>query len=553
VSRRSGAAVLADALLGAGADTVFCVPGESYLALLDAWYERADRVRVVTCRQEGGAATMAEAWAKLSGRLGVCAVTRGPGATNASIAVHTAAQDSSPLLLLVGQVPRAHLGREAFQELDVPAVFGPMAKWAATVDDPARIPELLGRAAATALSGRRGPVVLALPEDVLTELVDVADAPAPAVPRLVPDPAAMAALAERLAAAERPVVLAGGAGWTAAGCADLLAACEASTLPVAVSFRSQDVVDNRSPSYAGHLGIAPVPAALAGRLAEADLVVAAGPRLGDITTGGYTRIAPAGGGPALVHAFPDPGELGRVYRPELAIVADPPAFAAAFRALGPLPGAERWAAWTKAANDDYLASLEPPEVAGDGVDLAALWTWLRGRLPADAIVANGAGNFSAWAHRYHRFTSYRTQLGPTSGAMGYALPAALAAKLAHPERVVVAATGDGDFLMTGQELATAVRERLGVLVLLSDNGSYGTIRMHQELAYPGRVMATGLTNPDFAAYARAFGAHGEAVARSADVPAAVERALAATAEGRPALLAMATDPRQLSPTLRLPG
>ena len=551
MSARSGAGALADALLGAGADTVFCVPGESYLALLDAWYERRDRVRVVTCRQEGGAATMAEAWAKLTGRLGVCAVTRGPGAANAAIAVHTAAQDSSPLLLLVGQVPRAHLGREAFQELDVPAVFGPMAKWAATIDDPARIPELLSRAATTALSGRRGPVVLALPEDVLTELVDVADAPPPVIARPAPGPADMAALAERLALAERPLVLAGGAGWTAAGCADLVAACEASSLPVAVSFRSQDVVDNRSPSYAGHLGIAPVPASLAGRLAEADLLVVAGPRLGDVTTGGYTRIAK---GTALVHAFPDPGELGRVYRAELAIVADPPAFAAALKALGPLPGAERWAAWAKAANDDYLASLEPPEApAGDGVDLAALWTWLRGRLPADAIVTNGAGNFSAWAHRYHRFSAYRTQLGPTSGAMGYALPAALAAKLAHPQRVVVAATGDGDFLMTGQELATAVRERLGVLVLLADNGMYGTIRMHQELAYPGRVVATGLTNPDFAAYARAFGAHGEAVGRTEDVPAALERALAATAEGRPALVALATDPLVMSPTMRLPG
>jgi acetolactate synthase-1/2/3 large subunit len=547
VTARTGAQVLADGLAGAGVDTVFCVPGESYLALLDAWYDQRDRVRVVTCRQEGGAATMAEAWGKLTGRVGVCAVTRGPGATNASIGVHTAAQDSSPMLLLVGQVPRAHLGREAFQELDVPAVFGPMAKWAATVDDPARIPELLRRALGTALSGRRGPVVLALPEDVLAELVDVEDAGPPLPARPGPDLAAMARLAELLGAAERPLVLAGGSGWTAAGCADLLAACEASGLAAAVSFRSQDVVDNHSASYAGHLGVAPVPAGLGDRIGQADLLVVVGPRLGEITTGGYSLLRPPRPAQTLVHVHPDPDELGRVYAPDLAVVADPPAFAAAFRALGPVAGpTPPWATWAKAAHDDYLASLEPPPAAGEGVDLAAVWTWLRSRLPADTIVANGAGNFSAWAHRFHRFSTFRTQLGPTSGAMGYALPAALAAKLAHPERVVLAVTGDGDFLMTGQELATAVRERLGVVVLLADNGSYGTIRMHQERAYPGRVMATDLTNPDFAAYARAFGAHGEAVERTEDVPAAFERALAESSS-RPALLALRTDPRVLRP------
>jgi acetolactate synthase-1/2/3 large subunit len=550
VTARTGGRVLADALAGAGVDTVFCVPGESYLSLLDAWYDQRDRVRVVTCRHEGGAATMAEAWGKLTGRVGVCAVTRGPGASNAAIAVHTAAQDSSPMLLLVGQVPRAHLGREAFQELDVPAVFGPMAKWAATVDDPARIPELVRRALGAALSGRRGPVVLALPEDVLGEVVDVADAGPPLPARPAPDPAAMARLAALLGAAERPLVLAGGSGWTAQGCADLLAACEASRLAAAVSFRSQDVVDNHSASYAGHLGVVPVPAGLGQRVREADLLLVVGPRLGEITTAGYTLLAAPRPAQTLVHVHPDPAELGRVYAPDLPVVADPPAFAAAFRALGPVAG-PRWSAWAKAAHDDYLASLEPPTAGEEErVDLAAVWAWLRSRLPADTVVANGAGNFSAWAHRYYRFSTFRTQLGPTSGAMGYALPAALAAKLAHPERVVLAVTGDGDFLMTGQELATAVRERLGVLVLLADNGIYGTIRMHQEREHPGRVMATDLTNPDWAAYARAFGAHGEIVERTGDVPAAFERALAATAHG-PALLALRTDPRVLSPTMRL--
>ena len=392
--------------------------------------------------------------------------------------------------------------------------------------------------------------MLALPEDVLTEVTDVADTGPPVAVRPAPGTADMAELAGLLAAAERPLVIAGGAGWTAAGCADLLAACESSRLPAAVSFRSQDVVDNHSASYAGHLGVAPVPAGLGRRVREADLLVVAGPRLGDITTGGYTLLEPAGHNPRagqkLVHVHPDPDELGRVYIPDLAIVADPAAFAAAFRALGAV-AAPRWPAWTKAAHDDYLASLEPSPYTGDGVDLAAVWVGLRQRLPADAIVTNGAGNFSSWAHRFHRFSSFRTQLGPTSGAMGYALPAAIAAKLARPDRVVVAATGDGDFLMTGQELATAVREGLGILILLADNGIYGTIRMHQEHEYPGRDVATDLTNPDFAAYARAFGAWGETVERTDDVPAALDRALDAARRG-PALLALRTDPDVLRPT-----
>jgi acetolactate synthase I/II/III large subunit len=540
---RSGGRIVVDQLLANGIDAAFCVPGESFLAVLDALYEAP--VRLLTCRHEAAAANMAVAYGKLTGRPGVCLVTRGPGATQASVGVHTAAQDSAPMLLLVGQVGRGHRGREAFQELDVPAVFGPMAKWAAEAGDPARLPELLARAVHVAVSGRPGPVVLALPEDVLVAEVQVADArPArPVAPS--PAPGDLARLRELLGGARRPLVIAGGPGWTEAASAGLRAVAEASRLPVAVSFRSQDVLDNRSPSYVGDLGVGANPA-LAERVRAADLLLAAGPRLGEITTGGYRLLEAPVARQRLVHVHPGAEELGRVYQPDLAVNAAVAPFVAALRNVPPVPG-DAWKAWTEAARGNYLAWVRPWPAPGP-LDLGQVMAWLRGRLPDDAVVASGAGNYTGWVHRYFQFRRLGTQLAPKSGAMGFGMPAALAAKLVHPDRVVVAVAGDGCFQMSGQELATAVQHRLDVVVLVVNNGMYGTIRMHQERAYPGRVIATDLVNPDFAALARAYGAHGELVETTEAFPDAFERALAA---GRPALLELRTDAEAMSPTVTL--
>jgi acetolactate synthase-1/2/3 large subunit len=540
---RDGGRIVVDQLLLNGIDTMFCVPGESFLPVLDALYDAP--ARVVVCRQEGGAAHMAAAYGRLTGRPGVCLVTRGPGATNASVGVHTAAQDSAPMLLLVGQVERAHRGREAFQELDVARVFAPMAKWTAEADDPARLPELLARAISVACSGRPGPVVIALPEDVLAQTAEVADA-APATPaQASPAPAAMAALRRLLAAARQPLVLAGGPGWTAEACADLRAFAEASRLPVAVSFRSQDLLDNRSPSYLGPLGNAADPRLLE-RVRSADLVVAVGSRLDELSMAGYRLLEPPRPRQRLVHVHQGAGELGKVYQPELGVVAGMPAFAAAARALEPVADPP-WAAWTEEGRAAYLAWSTPPP-SGATLDLGAVVAWLRERLDGGAIIAQGAGNYTGWVQRFHRFDRRGTQLAPKGGTMGYGVPAAIAAKLAHPDRTVVAFAGDGCFLMTGQELATAVQHDVPIVVIVLNNRMYGTIRLHQELAHPGRVIATDLCNPDFAALARSFGAHGELVRATADFPAAFERALAA---GRPAILELRIDPDVITTTTTL--
>jgi acetolactate synthase-1/2/3 large subunit len=543
MQQRTGGQIVAHQLAANGIDAAFCVPGESFLALLDALYDAP--TRLITCRHEAAAANMAVAYGKLTGRPGVCLVTRGPGATQASVGVHTAAQDSAPMLLLVGQVSRAARGREAFQELDVPAVFGPMAKWAAEAGDPARLPELLSRAVRVATSGRPGPVVLSLPEDVLAGSARVGDARPvrPVAPGAVP--ADLARLRELLGGARRPLVLAGGPGWTEGAAADLRAVAEASHLPVAVAWRSQDVLDNRSPSYVGDLGISPNPA-LAERVRAADLVVAVGPRLGEITTSGYRLLEAPLPHQRLVHVHPGLAELGRLYQPELAVNAAVAPFLAAWRSVPPVRG-DAWAAWTEAARTNYLAWVRPWPAPGR-VDLGQVMVAMRERLADDAIVTNGAGNFSAWVHRFFQFRRHGTQLAPKSGAMGFGLPAALAAKVVHPDRAVVAVTGDGDFLMCGQELATAVQHRLDVVVLVVNNGRYGTIRMHQERAYPGRVIATDLDNPDFAALAEAYGAAGEAVTDTEAFPAAFERALKA---GRPALLDLHVDPDAIAPGLTL--
>jgi len=536
---RSGGQVVTQHLLDNGVDAAFCVPGESFLAVLDALYDAP--IRLITCRHEAAAANMAVAYGKLTGRPGVCLVTRGPGATQASVGVHTAAQDSVPMLLLVGQVGRGVRGREAFQELDVPAVFGPMAKWAAEADDPARLPELLARAVQVAVSGRPGPVVLALPEDVLAGRARVADARPvrPVAPGAAP--ADLARLRELLGGARRPLVVAGGPGWTEAAAADLKTVAEASRLPVAASFRSQDVLDNRSPSYVGDLGVGANPA-LHERVRAADLLLAIGPRLGEITTGGYRLVEAPVPRQRLVHVHPGTGELGRLYQPDLAVNAAVAPFVAALRSVPPVKG-QAWAAWTEAARTNYLAWVRPWAAPGR-LDLGQVLVWLRERLPDQAIVASGAGNYSAWVHRYFQFRRPGTQLAPKSGAMGFGLPAALAAKVVHPQRTVVAVAGDGDFLMTGQELATAVQHRLGVIVLVVNNGMYGTIRMHQERAYPNRMIATDLVNPDFPALAEAYGAFGEAVEETGAFPAAFERALEA---GRPALLDLHVDPEAIAP------
>ncbi|HEY7731041.1 MAG TPA: thiamine pyrophosphate-binding protein [Gaiellaceae bacterium] len=536
---RDGGRILVDQLALHGAELAFGVPGESYIAALDALLDSP--VRFVTCRHEVGAANMADAYGKLTGRPGICFVTRGPGATHAACGVHTAFQDSTPLLLLIGQVARDTLDREAFQEVDYRQMFAPLAKWVAQVEQAARLPELVARAFHVATSGRPGPVVLSLPEDVLSEAADVADA-APFTPA-EPAPGAdeLARLHGLLRGAERPLVVVGGAPWSAQAHADLGAWCERNALPVATGWRCQDYVDNASPSYAGHLTLGPDPR-LAARVREADVLLAVGARLADIETGGYDYLELPRPRQALVHVHPDPDELGRVFQPELPIAASPARFAAALAGLPPLDGAA-WAPRTEQAHAEYRENLRHRVLPGD-LDMGEVMACLRARLPEDAILTNGAGNFSVWAHRFYEFRRYRTQLAPTSGAMGYGLPAAIAAKLLHPERTVVAFAGDGDFLMTGQELATAIQLATPIVVLVVNNGMLGTIRMHQERHYPGRVSGTDLVNPDFAALARAYGAFGAVVDRTDGFEPAFEAALES---GLPALLELRVDPEGITP------
>jgi acetolactate synthase I/II/III large subunit len=536
---RTGARILVDQLVVHGVDTAFCVPGESYIAVLDAL--RDVPIRLVVARHEAGAANMAEAYAKLTGRPGVCFVTRAPGATHAATGVYTAFQDSSPLILFVGQVPLAHRGREAFQELDYEAAFGSFTKWVVEVEQPAQFVEATARAFQTAAAGRPGPVVMSMPEDVLSEAADVEDAARFVPARAAPSTDELARLRKLLDAAEKPLVIAGGGGWSAEAAADLQAFAEASNLPVAASFRRQDYIDNMSSSYAGVLTIGHDPA-LARRLQDADLLLVVGSRLGDIPTRGYTTLEPPRTPQTLVHVHADPDELGRVFQPDLAIVSASPEFLSAACALDSVDGAHR-GEWTASAHEDFLASLRHERGPGE-LDVGDVMAHLRERLPDDAILTNGAGNYTVWCHRFYAFRRYRTQLAPCSGAMGYGIPAAIAAKVVHPERIVVCVSGDGDFLMSGHELAAAVQEKVPIVVLLVNNGMYGTIRMHQERLFPGRVVGTDLVNPDFAAWGRAFGAYGEVVERSEDFPAAFERSLA---EQRPALLELRVDREAITP------
>jgi acetolactate synthase-1/2/3 large subunit len=537
---RTGGRILVDNLLAQGVDLAFCVPGESYLAVLDALYDVRERLRLFVCRQEGGAAYMAEAYGKLTGRPGVAFVTRGPGASNAAIGIHTAMQDSTPLIVFVGQIGADVADRESFQEIDYRRMFGSVAKWAVQIDRVERVPEYVARAFRTALSGRPGPVVLALPEDMLAASAEVADAPRVDVVPVHPSPAQMAEVASLLRHARQPLVLVGGSGWSTEACASLARFAEASALPVACAFRNQDVFDNRHPNYAGDVGINPNPK-LAARVRDADVLLVIGERLGEMVTGGYALIEAPTPKQTLIHVHPGADELGRVYLPALAIEAGIVPFCAALARLEKMDRAA-WAGSAVAAHADYLEWQAPRSMPG-AVDLWQVVASMRDRLPEDAILANGAGNYVTWLSRLYRYPRYRTQLAPYNGSMGYGVPAAIAAKAVHPERIVISWNGDGCFLMNGQELATAVQYKLPIVFVVIDNGMYGTIRMHQERHYPKRVYGTALENPDFAALARAYGAAGETVTRTEQFAPALERALGAN---RPALLHVVVDPQAVT-------
>ena len=538
---RHGGRVLVDQLRRHGTDTIFTVPGESFLAVLDALHDEP-AIRTVVCRHESGAGIMAEAHARLRGDIGVCFVTRGPGATHASVAVHNASMSGTPLLLFVGQVPTAHRGRRAFQEVDFEAFFGPLAKWAVEVDRPERLSSIVTEAARVAREGRPGPVVVSLPEDVLAAEVSVADAPVASPPQR-PSPAAaeMAELRSLLGNSSRPLVIVGGGTWTADAGRSLAAWAERNHLPVAVSFRRQDYLHNDSPSYVGYAGVGTAPS-LARRITDADLIVAIGTRLGDTTTGGYTLLEPPIPRQTLVHVHPDAAELGSVYQPHLGIHAGAIETVAALDATVSLDSAP-WRDWAAAARADYETTLLLPPAPGT-LDFGQVVAYLDQHLPPESVLTNGAGNFSQWPQRFYRFKQYGTQLGSQSGAMGYAIPAAVAAKLHAPEAPVVAFCGDGDFLMTAQELATAVRYEAPIIVLVINNNMFATIRVHQERTYPDRPSASDLTNPDFAAYARAFGGFGAVVEHTEDFPDAFEQAMAA---GVPAVLELRMDPEAILP------
>ena len=533
---RHGGRILAEALKAHGVERVFSVPGESFLAALDGLYDAG--IPNTVCRQEGGAAMMAEAWGKMTGRPGICFVTRGPGATNASAGVHVARQDSTPMILFVGQIARTDRDREAFQEVDYRQMFGGLAKWAAEIDATDRIPEYVARAFDLAMSGRPGPVVLALPEDMLSaesEAPDLTPAPRP-VPGI--SDAQLAAITEALAGTERPLVIPGGSVWTQEDADRLARFAETWDLPVAVPFRRQHLFDNRLPNYVGDLGVGMNPK-LGEALREADCILSLGSRLGDTLTNGYDLISPAAQGRRVIHVYPDPDEIGHLWRADPGIAACP---RAAMAALADTPAPRQWSDWTARLRANYEAWRQPKETPG-AVKMERVMTWLSDNLPEDAIIANGAGNFATFIHRYHQFKRVGTQLAPTSGSMGYGLPAAVAAKIRHPDRTVVCVAGDGDIQMTVNELSTAAQEGAAVIVIVANNGRYGTIRMHQERHYPGRVSGTDLFNPDFAALARAYGGHGEMVERDEDFAAAFRRAQAA---GTLAVIELRLDPEALT-------
>ncbi|OJF97334.1 thiamine pyrophosphate-binding protein [Pararhizobium antarcticum] len=541
---KTGGERIVEALKANGVKRIACVPGESYLAVLDALYDTD--IDVVVCRQEGGAAMMADAWGRLTGEPGICMVTRGPGAMNACAGLHVSRQDSIPMILFIGQVQRDAREREAFQEVEYRRAFTEVAKWVGEIDDPARIPEFVTRAFAIATSGRPGPVVLTLPEDMLRQLSEAPAAKAYLPVESHPGRSQIRALEALLAGAERPIAILGGTRWTKDAVAAFQTFAERWHLPVGCSFRRQMLFDHLHPNYAGDVGIGINPA-LAAEIRSADLVLLIGGRFSEMPSSGYTLLDVPYPRQTLVHVYPDPGELGRVYRPDLAIAASPRDFVAALEEHAPAEPVT-WQARTAAMHAAYLAWSTPPLTGPGHVQMGPIMTWIEANTRADTIFTNGAGNYATWLHRFHRFRQFATQAAPTSGSMGYGLPAAVAAKRLFPDREVVCFAGDGCFLMHGQEFATAVRYGLPIVVLVINNGMYGTIRMHQERDYPGRVSATDLTNPDFADLARAYGGHGETVAHTTEFAAAFERA---RSSGKPAIIEIRLDPEAITPARTL--
>ncbi len=544
---RSGGQILVDALKIHGVDTAFGVPGESYLDVLDALHESS--IRFVINRQEGGAAFMADAYGKMTGKPGICFVTRGPGATNASIGVHTAFQDSTPMILFIGQVGSDFIDREAFQEVDYRRMFGQMAKWVAQIDRADRIPEYLARAFQVATSGRQGPVVLALPEDMLVHQAAVADTRRYQSVQAAPARTQVDQLRAMLAESKRPMLLLGGSGWTGAACADIVRFAEANALPVACEFRYQDLLDNDHPHYIGDVGIGINPK-LAARVRDADLLIVVGPRLGEMTTSGYSLLTAPVPRQRLVHVHPGTEELGSVYQADLMIASGMPQVAGMLAALDPVDSTA-WAGSVAEAKAELQAWQRKPAIFQDGTAPLDLWQVVQdidALTPRDTIITNGAGNYATWAHRFHRYGGMRTQLAPTSGAMGYSVPAGVAAKIVDPERTVITFAGDGEYLMNGQELATAVQYNAGLVIIVFNNQMFGTIRMHQEREYPGRVSGTTLHNPDFAALAQACGGQGEVVETTAAFAPALQRALAFTRERKlPAIIELRYDGNLITP------
>ena len=542
---KTAAQVLIDQLIVNGVDHVFCVPGESYLSALDACYERD--IDITVCRNEGGAAMMADAYGKATGRPGICFVTRGPGAANAYAGVHVAQHDSTPMILFIGQVERFVRERGAFQEVDYRAMFGGQAKWVAEIDDASRMTEFVSRAFNTACSGRPGPVVLSLPKDMLEERALAASAPRSHAVETSPGQEDMRELERLILGAKRPIFILGGTRWDEEASLKVQDFAGRFDLPVATSYRRAPLFDAAHPCYAGDLGLNANPK-LVERVKNADLLVLVGGRLGEIPSQGYRLLDIPTPSMSFVHVYPQPEEFGRVYAPSLAIHASPRAFAQALRELRS-PKIIPWRNETRAAHENYLEFSSTTTPSAD-VDLAEVMIWLRDMLPADAIICNGAGNYAAWIHRYYRFRRFATHIAPTSATMGYGVPAAVAMQRLYPGRLVVSLNGDGDFLMNGQEFATAVQYGLPIVVIVCDNASYGTIRMHQERNFPGRVIATDLRNPDFAAYALAFGGFGASVEKTRDFPQAFE---AARASGLPSIIHVKIDPDRITPTATLSG
>ncbi|TIX88674.1 thiamine pyrophosphate-binding protein [Rhizobium sp. P44RR-XXIV] len=542
--KRTGGQLIVEALKANDVKRISCVPGESFLAVLDALHD--SDIKVLVCRQEGGAAMMADAWGRLTGEPGICMVTRGPGATNASAGLHIARQDSIPMILFIGQVQRDAREREAFQEVEFRRALTEYAKWVGEIDDAARIPEFVTRAFAVATSGRPGPVVLTLPEDMLRDEVEAPDARQYVPVAAHPGRSQLADFNQRLLRAERPMVILGGTRWDEDSVAGIRQFSERFKLPVGCSFRRQMLFDHLHPNYAGDVGIGINPA-LAKEIKEADLLILLGGRLSEMPSSGYTLVDIPYPRQQLVHVYPDPSELGRVYRPDLAICASPDDFVAALADLD-APSEPRWAERTERMHAAYLAWSKTPEKSPGAVHMGRIMDWIEANTPDDAIFTNGAGNYATWLHRFHRFRRFNTQAAPASGSMGYGLPAAVAAKQLFPQREVICFAGDGCFMMHGQEFATAVQYDLPLIALVINNGMYGTIRMHQEREYPGRVSATALRNPDFAALARAYGGHGETVKATEEFGPAFERA---RASGKPAIIEIALDPEAITPSRTL--